>query len=78
MLSRTSRLYGQVYRIMNRDVIHVQPDCGFYDVVKMLHEMKISSVPVIDEDNKLLGIATVTDVMRGLLAAYALFEKASD
>jgi CBS domain-containing protein len=40
--------------------------------------MKISSVPVIDEDNKLLGIATVTDVMRGLLAAYALFEKASD
>ena len=68
----------QVYRIMNQNVIHVQPDCGFYDVVKMLHEMKISSVPVIDEDNKLLGIATVTDVMRGLLAAYALFEKASD
>jgi acetoin utilization protein AcuB len=68
----------QVYRIMSRDVIHVKPDCGFYDVVKMLHEMKISSVPVIDEDKNLLGIATVTDVMRGLLAAYALFEKASD
>jgi CBS domain-containing protein len=67
----------QVYRIMNRDVIHVQPDCGFYDVVKMLHEMKISCVPVIDEDKNLLGIATVTDVMRGLLAAYALFEKTS-
>ncbi|MBC8468229.1 MAG: CBS domain-containing protein [Planctomycetes bacterium] len=67
----------QVYRIMNQNVIHVRPDCGFYDVVKMLHEMKISCVPVIDEDKNLLGIATVTDVMRGLLAAYALFEKNS-
>jgi acetoin utilization protein AcuB len=67
----------QVYRIMNQNVIHVQPDCGFYDVVKMLHEMKISCVPVTDEDKNLLGIATVTDVMRGLLAAYSLFEKTS-
>jgi len=67
----------QVYRIMNRNVIHVQPACCFYDVVKMLNEKKISCVPVIDEDKKLLGIATVTDVMRGLLAAYALFEKSS-
>jgi acetoin utilization protein AcuB len=67
----------QVYRIMNQNVIHVQPDCDFYDVVKMLHEMKISCVPVTDEDKNLLGIATVTDVMRGLLAAYSLFEKTS-
>ena len=67
--------HQQVYRIMNRDVIHVKSSCGFQDVVKMLHEMKISSIPVTDEDNKLLGIATITDVMRGLLAAYALFKK---
>ena len=67
--------HQQVYRIMNRDVIHVQLSCDFHDVVKMLHENKISCVPVTDKDKKLLGIATVTDVMRGLLAAYALFEK---
>jgi len=65
----------QVYRIMNRDVIHVQPGCGFHDVVKMMHEMRISCVPVTDKDKNILGIATVTDVMRGLLAAYSLFEK---
>ena len=61
--------------IMNREVIYVEPGCSFQKVVKMLHEMKISCVPVTDEDKKLLGIATVTDVMRGLLAAHALFEK---
>ncbi|NQT02065.1 MAG: CBS domain-containing protein [Planctomycetes bacterium] len=65
----------QANRIMNRDVIHVRPDCSFHDVVKMLHEMKISCVPVTNEKKKLVGIVTVTDVMRGLLAAYALFEK---
>ncbi len=65
----------QVYRIMNRNVIHVQPSCDSHDVVKMLYENKISCVPVTDEDKNLLGIATVTDVMRGLLAAYSLFEK---
>ncbi len=41
----------------------------------MLYEMKISCLPVTDEDKKLVGIVTVTDVMRGLLAAYRLFEK---
>ncbi len=43
--------------------------------VKMLYEMKISCLSVTDDGNKLLGIVTVTDVLRGLLAAYALFEK---
>ncbi|MBN1804643.1 MAG: CBS domain-containing protein [Sedimentisphaerales bacterium] len=70
-------IYQQVYRIMNREVIHVQPVHNFHDVVKMLHDKKISCVPVTDNNNKLIGIATVTDVMRGLLAAYTLFEKAT-
>ena len=70
-------IHQQLYRIMNRNVIHVQSSCSFHDAVKMLHEMKISCIPVTDENKKLLGIATITDVMRGLLAAYALFEKTS-
>ena len=68
-------IYQQVYRVMNRDVVHVQPNHNFYNVVKMLHDKKISCVPVTDKNKKLIGIATVTDVMRGLLAAHALFEK---
>jgi len=61
--------------IMKRDVIHVGPGCSFYDAVKMLHEMSISCLPVTDDEKNILGIVTVTDIMRGLLAAYALFEK---
>ena len=64
-----------INHIMKRDVTHVHPNCGIHDAVEMLHEMRISCLPVTDDDKKLLGIVTVTDVMRGLLAAYALFEK---
>jgi len=70
-------LHESIDRIMKRDIIHVAPNCSFYDAVKMLYETKISCLPVVDGEKKLLGIVTVTDVMRGLLAAYALFEKSS-
>jgi len=65
-----------INRIMKRDVIHVRPDCSFHDAVKMLQEMNISCLPVTNGEKKIIGIATVTDVMRGLLAAYAVLEKA--
>jgi acetoin utilization protein AcuB len=62
-------------KIMRRDVTSVLVSCDFYTAVKMLYEMNISCLPVTDEEKKVVGIVTVTDVMRGLLAAYGLFEK---
>jgi CBS domain-containing protein len=41
----------------------------------MLYEMKISCLPVVDDEKRIVGIFTVTDVMRGLLAVYTLYEK---
>lgn len=63
---------------MSRHVFHVLPSCSFYEAVKMLDEMKISCLPVVDEGKKLHGIVTVTDVMRGLLAACTLTAKSRD
>ncbi len=64
-----------VKNIMSQEIVHVLPTCSFYDAVKMLHEMKISCLPVVDDQKKLRGIVTATDVMRGLLAAYKLTAK---
>ena len=64
-----------IKNIMSQEIVHVLPTCSFYDAVKMLHEMKISCLPVVDEEKKLRGIVTATDVMRGLLAAYKLTAK---
>ncbi|MHC4573718.1 MAG: CBS domain-containing protein [Planctomycetota bacterium] len=62
-------------RIMAKKVVHVSPMCNFYDAAKMLHETRISCLPVVDEEKKVCGIVTVTDVMRALLAAYELSDK---
>ena len=64
--------------IMNPDVIYVVPGCSFYEAIKTLDEMNISCLPVVNEEKKLQGIITVTDVMRGLLAACTLTAKSSE
>jgi len=64
-----------LHDIIKRDVSCVLPSCDFFTAVRMLYERNISCLPVTDEGKTLIGIVTVTDVMRGLLAAYSLFEK---
>ena len=67
----------QLKHIMRQDVVHVLPNCSFYNAVKILHERKISCLPVVDEEKTLRGIITVTDIMRALLIAYRLVEKST-
>ncbi|MHC4283602.1 MAG: CBS domain-containing protein [Planctomycetota bacterium] len=65
-------------RVMSSNVFHVLPGCSFYEAIKMLDENKISCLPVVDEEQKIQGIITVTDVMRGLLAACTLTAKSRE
>lgn len=62
--------------IMTCNPVHILPNCDFHTAVKMLYELKISCLPVVDDKENICGIVTVTDVMRGLLAVYALLDKA--
>jgi len=62
-------------RIMSSNVFHVSPSCSFFEAIKTLDEEKISCLPVVDEGRKIQGILTVTDLMRGLLAACTLTAK---
>ena len=73
--TRDPSLSLPIASIMTRNVTHVRQNCIFYNAVKMLYELKISCLPVIDEDKKLRGMVTVTDIMRALLSVYELFEK---
>ncbi len=73
--SNDPALKQTVRHIMSHEIAHIQPNHDFYAAVKMLYELKISCLPVVDDKKRVLGIFTVTDVMRGLLAIYALYEK---
>jgi acetoin utilization protein AcuB len=73
--NRDPSLNLPISSIMTRNITHIPQNCSFSDAVKMLHELKISCLPVIDKEKKLRGIVTVTDVMRALFSAYELAEK---
>jgi acetoin utilization protein AcuB len=62
-------------RIMTKDIVCVLPSCGFFNAIGILHENRISCLLVVDEEENLLGVVTVTDVMRALFTAYEMAEK---
>jgi CBS domain-containing membrane protein len=63
--------------IMVRKVLHISPGCSVCEAAQILYKKKISCLPVIDEQEKLRGIVTVTDLMRALLTAYEPAAKAA-
>lgn len=73
--SKDSSLKLRVTDVMTRDVVSVLPSCSFNNAIKTLHETRINCLPVVDEEKKILGIVTVSDVLRTMLAAYRLTEK---
>lgn len=60
ILSRPSQ---KLRDIMSTDVIHVQLSTPAADVAHVVEKYDFLSVPVVDEDHKLVGIITVDDVI---------------
>ncbi|AOY74855.1 CBS domain-containing protein [Clostridium formicaceticum] len=49
--------------IMTKEVITVKKDDTVEDVIKLLLEHNISGVPVVDEENRVIGIITEGDLI---------------
>jgi CBS domain-containing protein len=54
-------------KIMTRDVVTARITTNMYDAVRMMSDGNITGLPVVDEDEKLVGVVTEKDVMRYLL-----------
>jgi CBS domain-containing protein len=56
---------GQHYvrEIMTPDVVKVAPEANVTDVAKILSERGISGVPVVDENERVLGVVTELDLV---------------
>ena len=53
----------RVEEIMSQPIIVVEPDMELEDAVKLMFEMKIKKLPVVDK-GKLVGIVSITDIAR--------------
>ena len=57
-----------VSTVMTRDVITVSPDQEIEATAKLVARKKIKRLPVVDEDEKLIGIIARRDIMNYLFA----------
>jgi len=68
--SWTTNFLIPLENIMVRNVLHISPNCKIREATDILYKKKISCLPVIDKEENLRGILTVTDIIRELLTAY--------
>lgn len=53
-----------VGKIMSHDVLTIRPDDTMSAAAKLMLDHKVSGLPVIDENGKLLGMITESDIFR--------------
>ncbi|MFE5332810.1 CBS domain-containing protein [Embleya sp. NPDC056575] len=57
-------LQRRIEDVMTRDVVTVGPDTEFRDIVAALHARRISALPVVDDERRILGIVSEADLLR--------------
>ncbi|WP_242586942.1 CBS domain-containing protein [Streptomyces sp. MST-110588] len=50
-------------QVMNRDVVRTGPAASFKDVADLLAQHGIGGAPVVDDDDKVLGVVSETDLL---------------
>lgn len=57
-------LHRKIEDVMTREVAAVGPDAEFQDIVAVLDTHRISAVPVVDDERRILGIVSEADLLR--------------
>ena len=60
----------KVREIMTRDLTAVDPDTTVRELIYILDKSGLSSVPVVDEDGRVLGIVSERDIIEGAVPGY--------
>jgi CBS domain-containing protein len=55
--------------VMTREVICVSADATFKDIVETLEKHRVSAVPVVDDETKVVGIVSESDLLAKVVAA---------
>jgi acetoin utilization protein AcuB len=61
----------QVREIMTTEVIITTPDTPIEDAAHLMADNKIGGLPVVDEDNRVVGVITETDIFKAFVEMFA-------
>jgi acetoin utilization protein AcuB len=63
--------------VMIKDPITVKADTEIDDAARVIHYNKIGGLPVVDDDQRLLGIITVADIMAAFIELMGVLRSSS-
>lgn len=63
--------------VMIRDPITITPDTEVEDAAKIIYYNKIGGLPVVDNDNRVVGIITVVDLVAAFIEIMGLLKSSS-
>jgi CBS domain-containing protein len=72
-----NQLGSRVEKFMNQNVISIQESFGVSEILKMFIENPFHIYPVVDEDNKLIGTISRTDLLSEIYAIMDVMFKQS-
>ncbi len=59
-------LNKRVHQIMTRKPVTLTPNAGIYDAIEIFNNHKISCIPVVDDENKPVGIISWRDILKAI------------
>jgi len=69
-ISETTRdaadLNKKAHQIMSRNLITLNPSAGIYDAINIFNNQRVSCIPIINEENKPVGIISWRDILKVL------------
>jgi CBS domain-containing protein len=55
--------HTRVGEIMTRNVLTTEPETAVVDIVRMMAKNRITGLPVVDADNRLIGVVSESDII---------------
>jgi acetoin utilization protein AcuB len=57
----------KVSEVMTTDLLCISPNHTLQDAILLIEQKKVGAIPVVDHDNKLVGILSVRDLLRAFI-----------
>lgn len=64
-------LNKRAHQIMTRKPISLTAEAGVHDAVRVFNRHNVSCIPIVDRDNKPIGIISWRDILRALESVWA-------
>ena len=68
----SATLNKRVHQIMTRKPFVLKPDSAVYDAIEIFNKHNISCIPVVDDENKPVGILSWRDILKEIESKYKI------